>query len=254
MVLAHEQAHRQRRDILTSAIATIWLCLSWFNPLMYWATSRFRFDQDLACDAVVLSASGTRRRLDAEALLKTQLSADSDWLVPIGCHLSKHPLKERIAMLKHPLPTATRRLIGAVLTCTLIVFGNYAVWTSLPELAFAQPGSQQAQAAQGQVDEIDEETGSLVEEYRAVMENVDGLLVYNTLLERQIAIQEEVLQNRERGRAKRVVAEDPENARRLLNEARAANAREEARASQLEATYEENSSLIVDGHDGADQE
>lgn len=54
---------------------------------------------------------------------------------------------------------------------------------------------QQAQAAQDQVDEIVTETRSLAEEYRAVIKEVDGLIVYNTLLDRQIADQEQVLSN-----------------------------------------------------------
>jgi len=54
---------------------------------------------------------------------------------------------------------------------------------------------QQAQAAQDQIDGIVTETRSLAEEYRAVIKEVDGLIVYNTLLDRQIADQEQVLSN-----------------------------------------------------------
>ncbi len=156
-------------------------------------------------------------------------------------------------MLKHSSSTASRRLIGAALTYTLIVFGNYAVWTTLPDPAFAQPDSQQ------------EETRSLVEEYRAVMKEMNALIIYNTSLDRQIADQEEVLQDHvltdddllklvEQGRARDDAEEArriqeferaQENQRRLLNEARADIAREEARSDLLETTFEENESLIV---------
>ncbi len=54
---------------------------------------------------------------------------------------------------------------------------------------------QQAQASQDVIDGIVEETRSIVEEYRAVMKEVDGLIVYNTLLDRQIADQEQELSN-----------------------------------------------------------
>ena len=54
---------------------------------------------------------------------------------------------------------------------------------------------QLAQAAQDQIDGIVDETRSVAEEYRAVMKEVDGLLVYNTLLDRQIEDQEEELRN-----------------------------------------------------------
>lgn len=54
---------------------------------------------------------------------------------------------------------------------------------------------QLAQAAQQQIDGIVEETRSVAEEYRAVMKEVDGLLVYNTLLDRQIEDQNTELSN-----------------------------------------------------------
>ena len=54
---------------------------------------------------------------------------------------------------------------------------------------------QLAQASQNVIDGIVEETRDTVEEYRAVMKEVDGLIVYNTLLDRQIADQEQELSN-----------------------------------------------------------
>lgn len=133
-VLAHEEAHKKRFDVLVNAIATVWLCLFWFNPLMYWAIARLRFDQELACDAAVFVESDSGRRRYAEALLKTQLAADSAWRMPIGCHWqSSHPLKERVAMLKHPLPGLLRRLSGVVLASMLITSGSYVAWAAQPE-------------------------------------------------------------------------------------------------------------------------
>jgi hypothetical protein len=139
LVLAHERAHRDRGDQLVNVIATFWLCLSWFNPLMYWALGRLRFDQEVSCDAVVLTARPTLRRRYANALLRAQIAAESGWRAPVACSWqSSHPLTERITMLKHPLPTPTRRGSALVLTCALIVGANYAVWTTLPRSANAQ--------------------------------------------------------------------------------------------------------------------
>jgi beta-lactamase regulating signal transducer with metallopeptidase domain len=141
LVLAHERAHVQRGDALANAIATGWLCLSWFNPLMHWAIGRFRFDQELACDALVLAATGTARRRYAHALLKTQLAADSvGTAVPAGCHWqSTHPLTQRIAALKRPLPGTMRRWLGTALVCALISSGSYAAWAVRPDLAASEP-------------------------------------------------------------------------------------------------------------------
>ena len=52
---------------------------------------------------------------------------------------------------------------------------------------------QQAQAAQDQIDGIIEITREKVDEYRALLKEIDGLVVYNTLLDRQIADQEREL-------------------------------------------------------------
>ena len=141
LVLAHERAHVQRGDALTNAIATGWLCLSWFNPLMHWAIGWFRFDQELACDALVLASTGTARRRYADALLKAQLAADSvAAAVPAGCHWqSTHPLTQRIAALKRPLPGAVRHWLGAALVCTLVSSVSYATWAVRPGLQSSAP-------------------------------------------------------------------------------------------------------------------
>jgi bla regulator protein blaR1 len=141
LVLAHERAHVRRGDSLTSAIATGWLCLFWFNPLMYWAIGRLRLDQELACDALALATTGAARRRYADALLKAQLAADSFRAVPAGCHwIARHPLKERVAVLKRPLPSTARRASGIALALTLIIWDSYAVWADGP-LPRPPPGS-----------------------------------------------------------------------------------------------------------------
>jgi len=135
LVLAHERAHLARRDAAINVFATGWLCLAWFNPLMYWALGRLRFDQELACDALVVARTKAGRRRYADALLKTQLANESSWLVPVGCHWqSTHPLKERVAMLKYPTPGHARRLGGIAFSVGLTIAGSFAVWAAQPEV------------------------------------------------------------------------------------------------------------------------
>jgi beta-lactamase regulating signal transducer with metallopeptidase domain len=129
LVLAHERAHLRRGDALANAVASGCLCLSWFNPLMYWALAQFRFDQELACDASVLAATGTARRQYADALLKAQLAADAVRFVPAGCAWrSSTRLKQRIAVLKRPLPSYVRRAAGVLLALACIGSGSYVAW------------------------------------------------------------------------------------------------------------------------------
>ncbi len=52
---------------------------------------------------------------------------------------------------------------------------------------------QQAQASQNVINEIVDETRETVDEYRGIVKEIEGLLVYNTLLDRQIAAQEQTL-------------------------------------------------------------
>lgn len=140
LILAHERAHRARGDAQANALAAALRCLYWFNPLFHFAASRLRFDQELACDAIVISRFPEARRPYADAMLKTQLA---DLGLPAGCHWqSSHPLKERIAMLKQPLPGRARRWIGAACVAAIVAATSFAAWAAQPAVpADATPKS-----------------------------------------------------------------------------------------------------------------
>lgn len=130
LILAHERAHRARGDAQANVLAAALRCLYWFNPLFHFAASRLRFDQELACDAIVISRFPEARRPYADAMLKTQLA---DLGLPAGCHWqSSHPLKERIAMLKQPLPGSARRWIGTTCVAAIVAATSFAAWAAQP--------------------------------------------------------------------------------------------------------------------------
>jgi hypothetical protein len=109
-----------------------WL-LFWFNPLVHCGASRFRMDQELACDAAVIRSYPNSRRAYAEALLKTQLTDSS---LPVGCHWhSAHPLKERIEMLKQSPASSLRRNLGRALVALASVLGGCLAWAAEPTVA-----------------------------------------------------------------------------------------------------------------------
>jgi hypothetical protein len=84
-------------------------------------------------------------------------------------------------------------LIGAL---GAMVAAEMAAGQAVDRLVAAeQTRIQQAQAAQDTIDQVVEQTRDLTEEYRSVMKEVDGLVVYNTLLERQISDQNQELSN-----------------------------------------------------------
>ena len=138
-IVAHERAHASRHDVGVNAIASLALCVFWFNPLMYLALAWLRMDQELACDALVLALRGEARRRYANTLLKAQLVTDSARSPPIGCHWqSVHPLEERIAMLKRPFPGRRRRFAGIAVIATVTGVASYAAWAGQPVIGTAQ--------------------------------------------------------------------------------------------------------------------
>ena len=136
LILAHEAMHARRGDVWWSLAAQLVAGVFWFLPFRGWALERFRRDQELACDAAVLREHPARRRSYAHAMLKTQ---SCRWTLPVGClWSSRHPVTERIAMLKQPQPRIIRRLFGLA---TLIALSLGTVQLVLAAGAAGQPGA-----------------------------------------------------------------------------------------------------------------
>ncbi|MGH8237828.1 MAG: M56 family metallopeptidase [Steroidobacteraceae bacterium] len=132
LVLAHERVHLQRCDARINGLAALMHCICWFNPLAHVAALVLRIDQELACDAVVAAQYPKARRTYAEAMLKTQLTPMN---LPVGCNWSAngtHPLKLRIAMLKHDLPGARCVAAGLLAVALACVTTGCAVWAAQP--------------------------------------------------------------------------------------------------------------------------
>ena len=159
LVLAHESTHLRHQDALWNALVALIRSLFWFNPLVHLGASRFRVDQELACDAAVIRSYPHSRRAYAAAMLKTQL-ADS-WL-PVGCHWhSAHPLKERIEMLKQAPPGSLRRNCGRALVALASVLGGCLAWAAEPtDTPIATSASVIAQMLQNPLDPIQVDAAS----------------------------------------------------------------------------------------------
>lgn len=135
LVLAHEQAHAHRRDGLWSLCAFATLALCWPHTLAWWCWRRFRQDQELACDAAVMRTHRASRRQYAEAMLKTQAAA---FALPVGCTWSpRHPLTERIAMLKNSPVSILRRRLGGIALALFATLTAAAVYAATPAAAHA---------------------------------------------------------------------------------------------------------------------
>ncbi|MBP1474662.1 hypothetical protein J7I44_10150 [Frateuria sp. MAH-13] len=127
LILAHEAMHARRRDGWWSLLAQLLASVFWFHPLAWWALTALRQDQELACDAAVLRERGCRRSY-AQAMLKTPGATRA---LPIGCSWSsRHPLTERIAMLKMPTPGSTRRCLGFLASAAIAVAFSGALYAA----------------------------------------------------------------------------------------------------------------------------
>ncbi|WP_368561600.1 TonB family protein [Pseudoxanthomonas sp. UTMC 1351] len=135
LVLQHERAHLCRGDLQVNAALTLISCLYWFNPLVQLAARYFRHDQELSCDQAVIARFPQQRRTYGDAMLKTQLAVD---VFPLACHWGGHHLlKERIAMLKFPLPSRRRTKAGSLLAVSFALTTAAVAWAMQPPQADA---------------------------------------------------------------------------------------------------------------------
>lgn len=129
LILMHEQVHLNRRDTAVNALATLISCAYWFNPLVFWAIRRYRLDQEISVDCCVVQAR-QKRSTYGEMLLNVQLAAQHRPSAFISSWSPRHPLKERLQMLKVPAPGKTRRRIGVTVVGALLVAMTQQLWSA----------------------------------------------------------------------------------------------------------------------------
>lgn len=119
LIIAHEQTHIDRRDAIGNLLCAILQCVFWFNPLSHLGAQRYRLDQEIACDALIMARHPHRRRAYAQALVKFH-SGTSAVFAGINCHWqTTHPTKERIMSLQMSVPGIARRLAGSCIVAVL---------------------------------------------------------------------------------------------------------------------------------------
>ena len=151
LILAHERQHLARGDAIANAAVAALRCLHWFNPIVHLAAARFRYDQELACDAAVIDRFPEARAAYAGAMLKTQLAvqARQEFRLPVGCRWpSRHPFKERLLMLKQGRPSRALRALGVIFVAAFGCGGGYAAWAAQAPRAggSSEPGTEQVDA------------------------------------------------------------------------------------------------------------
>lgn len=130
MILTHERLHLRRGDLYANLLAALLLCIGWWNPLMHLALRAFRLDQELACDAEVLTRYPGKRRSYATAMLKTHCGAG--W-TPTACRWNApHALTQRVAALLKPAVEAPRARWNLRVVVALAVMVSGACWAFQP--------------------------------------------------------------------------------------------------------------------------
>ncbi|WP_423602719.1 M56 family metallopeptidase [Sphingomonas sp. MS122] len=133
LALAHELGHHLRGDLIANWIALVVLALHWFNPVAWRAFRAFRADQEMACDALVLSGRAPAlRHAYGRAIVKSAHGG----AVSAACHLHTiNELKGRLRMLsKHDRKSRSRITAGVAGAAALTLAG----------LALTASGSQAA--------------------------------------------------------------------------------------------------------------
>jgi len=135
LILQHEVAHHRAGDLWVNAAALTVLSLHWFNPVAWLAWRQFRFDQEAACDARVISHKPLdQKQLYSAAIAKTATGQSLALASPL---LSKNKLKERIKIMSMKEKTAAQKNAGRFLVGTALVSAmaltatvSYAVQTA----------------------------------------------------------------------------------------------------------------------------
>ncbi len=94
-VLSHEYVHIYRYDTVTKLIATLALCIHWFNPFVWVMYIFFNRDIELACDESVIRQLGEKSK-SAYSLMLINMEAAKSGLLPFCNNFSKNAIEERI--------------------------------------------------------------------------------------------------------------------------------------------------------------
>lgn len=130
LAIDHELSHHRHGDLWANSAALLLLAAQWFNPFAWRAIRAFRFDQEAACDARVLTMAhcderGERTARYATAIVKAAVGPRLSLAAPMAVHDN---LQERLTMLTQGDISKKRGLVGRLLigSATLAVLGATA--------------------------------------------------------------------------------------------------------------------------------
>jgi beta-lactamase regulating signal transducer with metallopeptidase domain len=148
LLLLREMAHVRRQDTLLNVLLMAVQFVHWFNPLVWLGLHRLRADRELVCDAMVLERTRPEERSDYGGLL-IKLVDDfpaAQRMIPTAVPVlsSKHELKRRLVLIRHPEGNSLAARLGAILVAGGLACVTFTGSSQQPQ-ATPIPGPSQAQ-------------------------------------------------------------------------------------------------------------
>jgi bla regulator protein blaR1 len=144
LALAHELAHHRAGDLFANLAAFLFVCLQWFNPLVWIAWSAFRLDQEAACDARVLAGADVATRQSyGRALARIASEGTSSFAMALN---SPHTIIERLRRLMMQDQSKGRRLAGRVAIAAAAALALPLTATVVPVFAEDAPKAEDGKA------------------------------------------------------------------------------------------------------------
>lgn len=174
-VVAHEKAHIARGDVLWKLLGYLFLCVYWFNPLVWLAYILFCRDIEFACDERVIGQLAIEERAAySEALLAASMPKARIAACPLA--FGEGNVKERIKRVLSYKKPAFWVILIAVLACAALAvcFLTDPVGFTVKNPAVGEyiPG------AEGMQGNVDTDCFTSVSPDFAIGAGVDGVAVF----------------------------------------------------------------------------
>lgn len=141
-VLSHEHIHICHFDILKKLIATVVLCIHWFNPMVWVMYILFNRDVELTCDEGIVRQFGEKSKA-VYSLTLINMEEKQSGLLPFCNNFSKNASEERItAIMKIKKVT-----ILSFATACLIICGFVAVFATSAQAKSTVPSLDRQESA-----------------------------------------------------------------------------------------------------------
>lgn len=142
-VIAHEQAHIQRKDHWWKPLGFVLLTVHWFNPVMWVAYILLCRDIELACDEKVIQKLDPQQRADySQALLACSINRRMIAACPLA--FGEVGVKERVKAVLNYRKPGFWILLAAVVACIAIAVGflTNPVTLGVKEIALKEKGNE----------------------------------------------------------------------------------------------------------------